>query len=358
MSEDADESQKTEEPTFRKIEQARERGNVPSSRELNTWIMLIAATIVFAVLMPTMMSDIAIVLKRFIESPHQVPFDQSGLGDAIVGLLGHVARAMLVPMSVLVLAAIGANVVQKGFLFAPKKLEPKLEAISLKGGLKKIFSATNASEFIKGLIKITIVAVVGVMVLIPQFQRVDTLPMMELPQLLGVMSDLALQLLMVVVSILAVIAGIDVVFQRFQYFKKLRMTKVELKDEFKQAEGDPHIKSKLRQIRTERARLRMMSAIPEADVVVTNPTHFAIALKYKPDEMDAPKCVAKGQDLVALRIREIAEENNIAIVENPPLAQALFAAVEVDVEIPPEHYKAVAEVISYVWSLEGRLAPA
>ena len=312
--------------------------------------------------MPTAMSDISIILRRFIESPHEVPFGQGGVGAAIAGMLGHIARALLVPMIILILAAIAGNVVQKGFLFAPKKLEPKLENISPKSGVKKIFSATNAGEFIKGLIKIIIVAVVGVLVLIPQFQRVDTLPMMELPQLLGVMDDLALQLLLVVVTILAVVAGIDVVFQRHQHFKKLRMTKVELKDElkdeFKQAEGDPHIKSKLRQIRTERARLRMMSAVPEADVVVTNPTHFAIALQYKPDEMEAPKCVAKGRDLVALRIREIAEENNVAIVENPPLAHALFAAVEVDVEIPPEHYKAVAEVISYVWSLEGRLATA
>ena len=358
MSEDVGESQKTEEPTQRKLEQARQRGNVQTSRELNTWVMLIGATIVFAVLMPTAMSDISIILRRFIESPHEVPFGQGGVGAAIAGMLGHIARALLVPMIILILAAIAGNVVQKGFLFAPKKLEPKLENISPKSGVKKIFSATNAGEFIKGLIKIIIVAVVGVLVLIPQFQRVDTLPMMELPQLLGVMDDLALQLLLVVVTILAVVAGIDVVFQRHQHFKKLRMTKVELKDEFKQAEGDPHIKSKLRQIRTERARLRMMAAVPEADVVVTNPTHFAIALQYKPDEMEAPKCVAKGQDLVALRIREIAEENNVAIVENPPLAHALFAAVEVDVEIPPEHYKAVAEVISYVWSLEGRLATA
>ncbi len=358
MSEQADESQKTEEPTLRKIEQARERGTVPSSRDLNTWIMLIAGTIVFAVLMPKMMFEITFVLSRFIESPHEVPFNQSGVGDALRGLVRRVAGALLVPISILVLAAIGANVVQKGFLFAPKKLEPKLENISLKGGAKKIFSATNAGEFVKGLIKISIVSVVGVMVLIPEFKRIDTLPMMELPQVLGVMDGLALQLLLVVVTILAVVAGLDVVFQRYQHFKKLRMTKVELKDEFKQAEGDPLIKSKLRQIRTDRARLRMMSAVPEADVVVTNPTHYAIALQYKPDEMEAPKCVAKGQDLVALRIREIAEENNVAIVENPPLAQALYAAVEVDVEIPPEHYKAVAEVISYVWNLEGRMAPA
>jgi flagellar biosynthetic protein FlhB len=164
--------------------------------------------------------------------------------------------------------------------------------------------------------------------------------------------------LLVVISIIAVVAGIDLVFQCHQHFKKMRMTKVELKDEYKHAEGDPLIKLKLRQIRTERARLRMMSAIPEAGVVVTNPTYFAIALKYKPDEMDAPRCVDKGQDTVALRIREIAEVNDIAIVENAPLAQALYASVEVDVVILPEHYQAVAEVISYVRSLKGRLAPA
>ena len=358
MSEDADDAQKTEEASIRKLEQSRERGDVPSSRELNTWVLLIGATVVFVMLIPTMMSDISLTLQRFIESSHEIPFEQSGLGAALLGMIAHVSSVLMVPAIILVIAAIGGNIVQKGVLFAPKKLEPSLKNISLKSGVKKIFSANNAGEFIKGLIKIAIVSAVGILVLIPQFQRVDTLPMMELPQLLAVLNDVALQLLLVVVSIVAVIAGIDVVFQRYQHSKKLRMTKTELKDEYKQAEGDPLIKSKLRQIRTERARLRMMSAIPEADVVVTNPTHFAIALKYKPDEMDAPRCVAKGQDLVALRIREIAEENDIAIVENPPLAQALYASVEVDVEIPPEHYKAVAEVISYVWSLKGRLAPA
>jgi flagellar biosynthetic protein FlhB len=296
-------------------------------------------------------------LQRFIESSHEIQFEQDGLGAALLGLVARVSKLLMVPAIILVIAAIGANVVQKGILFAPKKLEPKLQNISIKAAFK-IFSLNNASEFIKGLIKLSIVSAVGIMVLIPQFQRVDTLPMMELPQVLAVMNDVAIQLLLVVVSIIAVVAGIDVAFQRYQYSKKMRMTKVELKDEYKQAEGDPLIKSKLRQIRSERARLRMMSAIPEADVVVANPTHFAIALKYKPDEMDAPRCIAKGQNLVVLRIREIAEENNIAIVKNPPLTQALYASVEVDVEIPPEHYKAVAEVISYVWSLKGRLAPA
>ena len=358
MSEDTDESQKTEDPTMRKLEQARERGDVASSRELNTWIMLIGGTVVFVMLIPTMMSDISLILQRFIESSHEIPFEPGALGAALTGMVARVLNVLMVPAIILIIAAIGANIVQKGILFAPKKLEPELKNISIKAGFKKIFSLNNASEFIKGLVKLSIVSAVGIMVLIPQFQRVDTLPMMELPQVLAVMDDVAIQLLLVVVSIIAVVAGIDVAFQRHQYFKKMRMTKVELKDEYKQAEGDPLIKSKLRQIRSERARLRMMSAIPEADVVVTNPTHFAIALKYKPDEMDAPRCVAKGQDLVALRIREIAEENNIAIVENPPLAQALYASVEVDVEIPPEHYKAVAEVISYVWSLKGRLAPA
>jgi flagellar biosynthetic protein FlhB len=143
-----------------------------------------------------------------------------------------------------------------------------------------------------------------------------------------------------------------------QHQKQLRMTKQEIKDEFKQAEGDPHIKGRLRQIRMDRARQRMMQAVPEADVVVTNPTHFAIALSYKPEDMEAPIVVAKGQDEIARKIREVAEENDITIVENKPLAQALFKTVEIGQDVPTEHYKAVAEIISYVWRIKGRVMPA
>jgi flagellar biosynthetic protein FlhB len=152
-----------------------------------------------------------------------------------------------------------------------------------------------------------------------------------------------------------VIAGADYMYQRFTYMKKLRMSKQEIKDEHRQSEGDPMVKARIRGLRLQRARQRMMASVPKADVVVTNPTHFACALKYDPNTMNAPVLVAKGQDLIAFRIRELAEQHDIMIVENPPLARALFAAVEIDREVPPEHYKAVAEVISYVFRLKGKL---
>jgi len=166
---------------------------------------------------------------------------------------------------------------------------------------------------------------------------------------------LIVRLMVGVLVIMLVVAVIDVMFQRFEHYKKMRMTKQELKDEYKQTEGDPHVKARLRQLRSERARQRMMQAVPEADVVITNPTHYSVALKYDPDEMEAPLCVAKGVDAVALRIREVAKEHDIELYENPPLARTLFDTVDIDETIPTEHYQAVAEVISYVFKRKGRL---
>jgi flagellar biosynthetic protein FlhB len=166
---------------------------------------------------------------------------------------------------------------------------------------------------------------------------------------------LVMRLLTGMLVVLLVIAIADVVYQRMEHYKKMRMTKQEVKDEYRQSEGDPHVRARLRQLRAEKARQRMMQAVPQADVVITNPTHYAIALKYKPEEMDAPVCVAKGTDEVALRIREIAKEHDIVIYEAPPLARVLFDVVELDEMVPAEHYKAVAEVISYVFKLKGRM---
>ena len=154
---------------------------------------------------------------------------------------------------------------------------------------------------------------------------------------------------------LAVLAAADVLYQRNEHLKKMRMTRQELRDEYKQSEGDPHVKAKLRQLRSEKARQRMMQAVPSATVVITNPTHYAVALKYMPEEMEAPVCVAKGMDAIALRIREVAQENGIVLYENKPLARILYDTVEIDDMVPPEHYKAVAEIISFVFKLKGRI---
>jgi flagellar biosynthetic protein FlhB len=191
-------------------------------------------------------------------------------------------------------------------------------------------------------------------VLKPMVYGIEHYAGLPMAQVMAEAQDLTVRMLIRVTGVLTLIAGADYLYQRFSYFKSLRMTKQEVKEEFKQSEGDPTIKGKQRQIRFQRARRRIAAMVPKADVVVTNPTHFAVAMQYDPKAMQAPKVVAKGADVLAHRIREIAREHDIPIVENPPLARALYAAVEEDQEIPSEHYRAVAEVISYVFKLKGK----
>lgn len=358
MSDEPDESQKTEEATPKKLSQARERGNVARSMEINTWLMLFAGAILVGTMGPGLMDDIRLLATTFVEHPHEFAMDSGNLGDLMSDTMRSVAKIMAGPVILMVVFALATGVVQNGFVFSPKALEPKLEKISLLKGAKKFASSRQYVEFVKGLFKIAIVGIVAVLLLIPELRQIDTLLTYDLGSILGLVYELVMRLVVYVLMILAVIAFMDLVFQRMQHQKQLRMTKQEIKDEFKQAEGDPHIKGRLRQIRMDRARQRMMQAVPEADVVVTNPTHFAIALSYKPEDMEAPIVVAKGQDEIARKIREVAEEHDITIVENKPLAQALFKTVEIGEDVPTEHYKAVAEIISYVWRIKGRVMPA
>ena len=220
---------------------------------------------------------------------------------------------------------------------------------------KNKFSMRQLVEFVKGIVKIVLVAVVAIGLAVPLFDDITLAPLTDLMWSLHRLHRIALWIIAGTVGVMTVIALLDYAFQKYSHTKKLKMTKQEVKDEYKQAEGDPQIKAQIRRIRTQRARQRMMAAVPTADVVITNPTHYAVALQYKMDEMAAPKLVAKGVDTLALRIRQVAEENDVPIVENPPLARALHAAVELDEEIPPEHFKAVAEVIGYVMRLRGKL---
>ena len=192
------------------------------------------------------------------------------------------------------------------------------------------------------------------MVAVPQLDRVEILMQMDVAQTADETRLLIAQMFVVAIFVMGIIAGLDYMYQRYEFLKQMRMTKQEVKDELKQSDGDPLVRGRLRQIRADRARARMMAAVPTADVVVTNPTHFAVALKYESEIMSAPKVVAKGVDEVAFRIRDLANDNDVPIVENPPLARALFAAAELDDEVPSEHYKAVAEIISYVFQLKNK----
>lgn len=350
-----DDSQKTEDPTPKRLEEARKKGQVAVSREVNNWLMLLAATILIAALSPPVMFKLQMHLRAYIEHAHDMPQAPGGfsivLGDSFWVVLG----ILTLPLLVLMAAAFLGPFLQTGPLFAPEVIKPDLSKVSPVQGFKRLFSLRAIMEFVKGLLKIAMVGAIGTVLLYPFCGGAEHFVGLPVPQLLYEMKALVVRLMIGVLVVLAVIAAIDLLFQRSQHMKKMRMTKQELKDEYKQTEGDPHVKAKLRQLRTERARQRMMQNVPKADVVITNPTHFSVALQYKPDEMEAPVCVAKGVDAVALRIREIAKEHDIVIYENPPLARVLYDTVEVDETVPEEHYKAVAEVISYVFKLKGRL---
>jgi flagellar biosynthesis protein FlhB len=234
-------------------------------------------------------------------------------------------------------------------------MKPNLNKLNPLPAFTRLFSMQNGLELIKGLVKMAVVGIVCFIILKPMMISVEHYAGMPMEVLLTEIQYLVVKLFLWVTIIIFFLAAGDFLYQRFQYAKKMRMSKHDQKEEYKQQEGDPIVKGRLRQMRFDKARRRMMQAVPKADVVVTNPTHFAVALKYDQSANSAPVVLAKGADAVAAKIREIAKENNIPLVENPPLARALYATVEIDQEIPPEHYKAMAEVISYVFKLKNRL---
>jgi len=262
--------------------------------------------------------------------------------------------AVLIPVVIMVLLALLSGLSQNGLLISFESVKPKLEKLSLQKGLKRLFSTRSVVDFLKGVAKISIVAAVVVILLWPEWRILPNLTSFEARELLDLMQALAMRVLIGVLAVMTIIAALDFLYQKQQHNKQLRMSRQDVKEEFKQTEGDPMIKARLRQIRTERARKRMMAAVPEADVVVTNPTHFAVALKYDPERMQAPVLVAKGADSMAQRIREVAKENDVPIIQNPPLSRALYNGVDLDQEVPAEHYKAVAEIIGYIMRLKGK----
>jgi len=242
--------------------------------------------------------------------------------------------------------------VQHRLVWSAEQLKPKLSKISLGAGFKRLFSKIALANFIKGLVKLALIGAVMAVLLWPKRNQLDGLVTMDPATILTLTKTLSLEMLGTVVAILAIVAAADYLFQYRQWYERQKMSVRELKEEFKQTEGDPAIKAKIRQLRQNRARKRMMAAVPKASVIITNPTHYAIALQYDRG-MNAPVCLAKGIDTLALKIREVAAAHDIPVVENPPLARALHATVEIDQEVPPDHYRAVAEVIGYVMRLRG-----
>ncbi|WP_419902525.1 flagellar biosynthesis protein FlhB [Kiloniella sp.] len=352
-SQDTDESQKTEEPTAKKLADAREKGDVPKSQELNSWFSFFGFLIGVSFFAVWISRGLSGSLSVFIERPDLIRLESGHINEAVVGLLSDIGVLFITPALILIAFAIASGLMQHGFLISYQSLVPKLDKISPLSGMKRLFSIQSVMNFVKGMAKLLIMGGIIGFVIWPKRTIVPQLSELTVQQIMLTLLDWTTLILVAVVAVMAIIAGLDYLFQYFQYIKKLKMSKQEVKDEMKQSEGDPMVKGRLRQLRLEKARQRMMASVPNADVVITNPTHFAVALEYNGMMMEAPKLTAKGVDAVAFRIRKVAEENNVTIMENPPLARALYAGVEIDQEIPPEHYKAVAEVISYIMKLKG-----
>jgi len=354
--ESTDDSQKTEDPTPRKLEEAHKRGQVTNSREVNNWIVLFSATILVIMSGADIMSSIKELFKNFLEQSYAIPTDSAALGDVLRTLFLRVGGDVILPLAFLSLAGGLSGFIQTGPLFTLDPIKPDISKISIFKGFGRLFSKRSVMELVKGLIKLAAVAIAVVIVLRPYFDNVEHFVGLDISQSLFELQSLFLKMMVAVLSVLFVVAAFDYAFQRSEFMKTMRMSKQELKEEYRQSEGDPVVKSKLRHLREQKARQRMMQAVPAADVVITNPTHYAVALKYDSLKMDAPTMVAKGVDTIAEKIKAVARENNVPIVENATLARALYASMEIDQTIPRDHYKAVAEVISYVFKLKGRRA--
>jgi flagellar biosynthetic protein FlhB len=352
---DQDDSQKTEDPTQKRLDDAFDKGDVPRSQEVKHAAMLAAGLGLLMFLAAGATAQLMPALIALLGNADQFPMDALSAHDLAGGLAVEMGQALALPLGLLLLAALAGGLIQGQPTWTLEKLKPKLANISPIQGFKRLFGAQGWVEFLKTIAKFLFVGAIALWVVWPQTPLIETSVLTEPATLIEQMMALVLDLFIAVVIAVVLLAILDFAWQRYSHRQRLRMSRQDLKDEYKQTEGDPYIKARIRQLRAERARKRMMAAVPTADVIITNPTHFAVALKYDHGRMAAPRLVAKGVDSLALRIRSVATEHDVPIVENPPLARTLYAAVDIDEDIPPEHYKAVAEVISYVLRLRGRL---
>jgi flagellar biosynthetic protein FlhB len=350
MADEPDTTEKTEDPTQKRLDEALKRGDVVKSQEVNTWFIIAGATLVMSAFSGNMSSELSATMRGLIANAHNISVDGPALPRLFQKIGVEMIAAIAIPFLLLMLAALGGNLIQHRLVWSIEALAPKLSKISPAAGFKRLFSAQALANFAKGLVKLVLIGTVLTVLMWPERGRIMALERADPVTVLPLAQSLAMKLLTGVVAMMAVVAMADYLFQYRQWYERQKMSLRELKEEFKESEGDPVIKGKMKQVRNSRMRKRMIANVPKAAVIITNPTHYAVALQYERG-MEAPVCVAKGVDALALKIREVAGQHSIPIVENPPLARALHATVEVDQVIPLEHYKAVAEVIGYVMRL-------
>jgi len=354
MADETEKSSQTEEATPRKLEEARKQGNVAKSQEVATWASLAAVTAVMMIMGGTLSANLANQLIPFIARSGETRLEGGGAVIVMRQALDAASPFMIAVLVAAVLAGAAGNLIQTGFLLTPSRLAPDPSRISPAKGLERMFGIDGLIHFGRSLLKFVIVTVIAYTALKPHFAEFQKLPEVDPMAMLVVAADMLRALIYGVLTMLGLTAGLDWFIQRQRFMQRMRMSKQEVKEDFKQSEGDPHIKARIRQLRVQRAKGRMMQNVPKATVVVMNPTHYAVALHYESGETAAPVCVAKGLDLIALRIRQVAEDAGVPVIEDPPLARALFATTEIDETIPREHYEAVAKVIGFVMQQSKR----
>lgn len=349
MAEDSD-LERTEKPTGRRIDQAREQGQVPHSRELGTFLVLISAASGVWV-MSGWLGQHAMMMARKALTIDAVSAREPSRMLVRLGEAGFDALYAVAPLFVLLMiAAVASPFLINGWIFSPKLAFPDLSRLNPMTGLGRLFSLSGLTELVKAILKILVVGGVGFAIVRSQYEQILSLLGQPLEAAVGHSLDMLAWSFLLLVIALALVVAVDVPFQIWNYYHKLRMTKEEVKQEMKEMEGDPHVKGRIRSLQMQSARRRMMAAVPQADIIVTNPTHFSVALSYKAG-MGAPKVVAKGMGEIARKIREVGAEHGVPTLEAPPLARALYRHADLDKEIPDALYTAVAEVLAYVYQL-------
>ncbi|HTI66173.1 MAG TPA: flagellar biosynthesis protein FlhB [Caulobacteraceae bacterium] len=355
MAEQPDRSSQTEEPTQRKLDEARRKGDVVKSPEVAAFAGLAGAVAMVVFGGGWMARTMADALLPFLAHPDAMSLSGTG-GIVVLRLALSACAPVLLVLAAAAAAGAGGNLIQHGLLWAPSKIAPEYSKVDPFQGFKRLFSVDNLMAFLKSLAKVGALSAVTWMVLKPRTAMLQELPALSPGAILPLSAEILRALVVAVLVVMAVIAGADWFWSRQRFMARMRMTREEVKQDHKESEGDPHVKGKQKQLRLQRSRQRMIQNVPKATVVVMNPTHYAVALRYEQGADAAPVCVAKGVDRLALKIREVAEAAGVAVVEDPPLARALFASIDVDEVIPREHYQAVAQIIGFVMGAGARNA--
>jgi flagellar biosynthetic protein FlhB len=354
MADESSGQEKTEAPTQRRLQEAREKGDVAKSTEVPSAAVLLAGLLTLYIMSNYMLERFYAIFRHYLGNLHAIEIIPANMLLITRDGMELTAMAVVPLMAVIIVVAIGANFAQVGILFATEKITPNFGKVNPIKGFSNLFSKQTLAQSVKSIAKLLIIGYVAYFEILSSLPGI--LPLMDQQpiQILSFMARIAFWIFLKSALIICILAAADYAFQRWQFLKKMKMTKQEVKEEAKQTEGDPLVRGRIRSIQREMARRRMMAEVPKADVVITNPTHIAIAMRYDNMTMEAPTVIAKGAGIIAHRIKTIADEHGIPMVEDKPLARLLFKSVEINATIPENLYQAVAQVLAYVYSLKQK----